>query len=740
MILCWVFAIGMGLFLPRMEIDSEVEALIPLDMPSRLNTDSIENLFGGSDNIVLLFEAEDVLRKETLSRVKSIEKALNKISDIENTLSLFSSKSIKGEDGMMIVDPAIKRIPKTDKQKQILRSELTNNELVYKVIVSSNFQYTAIIASLQKEVNDESILSAIQEVVDKFPGTEKVYLGGLVVVSQAISSDINRDLIFLLPMALALMILILWVSFRSFNGVFLPFSIVIMSIFVSMGLLPIFGWKLTIVSVLLPIMLIAIANNYGIHIYNRHLELERQDYRKLSGGEKIIALWKVLAKPVILTGATTIAGILGLLSHIIVPAKQVGVLAGIGIAWALIMSLLYIPAYLSAYKTSKKSTEKTIGLLEKGLNLIASQLIKHPKIILAAAFALVVFMVVGIFKLQVEGNTVKFFAKDHIVRKSSDLIDKHMGGSQTISIHYAGDIKDPQLLGRMLHVEEELKGSTGVGQVISIASIVKIMSKSILDPSDPGYNKIPESRNAVAQYFELYSFSGDPSDFEQLVDFSYENAQMIIRIRDPSSVQVLKIAKKIKSLTNDDPAVVRIGGIGLISAEMTDTLIRGQNRSLAFALTIVCLLIILIFRSWKAGALALVPLLFACILLFGLMGWLGIKLDAATALLSSIMIGVGVDYTIHYLWRHQQEIKSGKSTKEAIIHTLTTTGKGITFNAISVMIGFSALLFSNFNPIRFFGFLTTLSILTCLIGALFLIPAIILLTEPGFLGNKKSKQ
>ena len=733
---CWVIAIGMGLFLPKMEIDSEVEALVPHDMPSRLSTDSIENLFGGSDNIVVLFEADDILDEQTLKRIKSIEKGLKKIPAIESTISLFSSKSIKGEDGMMLVDPAVRRIPRTEKARRELKTDLSSNEMVYEVIVSPDFKYTAIITSLQKEVNNDSILSSVNEVINEFPGPETVYLGGMPVVSQAISNDISNDLIFLLPLALLLMVLILWVSFRSFNGVFLPFSIVIMSILVSMGLIPVMGWKLAIVSVLLPIMLIAIANNYGIHIYNRHLELDKK-HKGASGEEKILSLWKALAKPVILTGITTIAGILGLLSHIIIPARQVGFLAGCGIAWALIMSLIYIPAYLSGLKPSTKKQAVKSNYLEKALSYLANKLTLHPKEILITAIIVVVFLGIGILRLQVEGNTVNFFKKEHIVRKSSDLIDKHMGGSQTISIHYTGDIKDPALLKRMLHVEDELKEISGVGQAMSIASVVKTMSKSILDPDDPDYNAIPGSRDAVAQYFELYSFSGDPSDFEQLVDFNYENAQLIVRINNPSSQAVLGVVDEIRYLTKDDSSVAQIGGIGLITAEMTDKLIRGQNRSLSFALVVVTLLIILIFKSWKAGALALVPLLMACITLFGLMGWIGIKLDAATALLSSIMIGVGVDYTIHYLWRHQQEIKSGKSTREAVFQTLTTTGKGITFNALSVMIGFAALLFSSFNPIRFFGFLTSVSILTCLIGALFIIPSIILLTEPAFLGRKK---
>jgi len=740
LVICWVIAIGMGLFLPKMEIEPEVEALVPEEMDSRLNTDTIENIFGGSDNIVLLFEAESILNKSTLERIKSIDKGLGKIPEIENTISLFNSKSIKGEMGMMVVDPAIQRIPETEAGREDLRNDLISNDMVYNVIVSPDFRYTAIIGTLQKETNNDTVLTAVDRVLMENPGDEKVYLGGMPVISQAISGDITRDLRFLLPIALGLMIAILWLSFRSFNGVFLPFSIVVMSILVSMGLMPILGWKLAIVSVLLPVMLIAIANNYGIHIYNRFLEQEGRKDNPLPGPERISGLWKALARPVILTGLTTIAGILGLLSHIIIPARQVGVLASAGILWALIMSLIYIPAYLSGIEANGRNSGFKDGLMEKILNRSANIITRNPGYILLGAAILVVFMATGIFRLQVEGNIVNFFKKDHIVRESSNLIDEHMGGSQTISIHYSGDIKEPEVLSKMLEVENELKSTKGVGQVMSIAGVVKTMSRSILDPSDQYYDAIPGSRNAVAQYFELYSFSGDPADFEQLVDFNYENAQMIIRVNDPSSSTVLEVVDKINKLTKDDPNVKNIGGIGLITADMTNQLIRGQSRSLVFALAVVCLLIILIFRSWKAGALSLVPLLFACIVLFGSMGWLGIRLDSATALLSSIMIGVGVDYTIHYLWRHQQEAAKGETVKNAVFKTLTTTGRGITFNALSVMIGFAALLFSSFNPIRFFGFLTSISILTCLLGALVIIPCLIILRSPEFLGHRKSNK
>jgi predicted RND superfamily exporter protein len=150
----------------------------------------------------------------------------------------------------------------------------------------------------------------------------------------------------------------------------------------------------------------------------------------------------------------------------------------------------------------------------------------------------------------------------------------------------------------------------------------------------------------------------------------------------------------------------------------------------------VGLLLIIIFRSLAAGIFSSFPLALAIIILFGLMGYMGIKLDIATAMLSSIMIGVGIDYTIHYLWRYRDERLKGLDYSSAIISTLTTTGRGITFNAVSVMIGFSALFFSTFVPIRLFGFLIVVSIFSCLLGALVFVPALILVWKPKFLEPK----
>jgi preprotein translocase subunit SecF/outer membrane lipoprotein-sorting protein len=225
---------------------------------------------------------------------------------------------------------------------------------------------------------------------------------------------------------------------------------------------------------------------------------------------------------------------------------------------------------------------------------------------------------------------------------------------------------------------------------------------------------------------ELYNMNGDPEELEQLVDFNYEHAQLMIRINDANNEVVNEIIERLEVLSEGDPAVEAIGGYGYVRSELANKVLKGTYSSLGIALVIIFILLSIIFRSLKAGLLGIVPLSISVVVLFGLMGLFGIRLDVATALLSSVMIGVGVDYTIHFLWRYREERQLNRPATEAVITTISTTGRGITFNALSVIVGFVVLTISSFTPIRFFGVLVVVSILSCLIGALVILPALVL--------------
>jgi predicted RND superfamily exporter protein len=313
-------------------------------------------------------------------------------------------------------------------------------------------------------------------------------------------------------------------------------------------------------------------------------------------------------------------------------------------------------------------------------------------------------------------------------------VDKHFGGSGAISIVAKGNVKDPVLLRELDDLEKKLATLPEVGQTTSVAKVVRRMNRVLAD-DDPQPDRIPDSLEAVAQFFLLYSMAGEPEDFERLVDFDYQHALLTARINTTSTDAIARVTDFIENDLKSRPEGMFpvVGGFTDILSNLVDAVVFGQIISLLLSLVLVSLLVMALFRSVVAGLISIIPLGMAMALLFGLMGFLGIELNIATAMLSSIMIGVGVDYTIHFLWRYRVERRAGQEPASAVKTTLTTTGRGIVFNAFSVIIGFAVVLISNFMPVKFFGFLVVVSIGACLIGALGLLPALCLIFRPRFL-------
>jgi predicted RND superfamily exporter protein len=237
--------------------------------------------------------------------------------------------------------------------------------------------------------------------------------------------------------------------------------------------------------------------------------------------------------------------------------------------------------------------------------------------------------------------------------------------------------------------------------------------------------------------------SGEPEDFERLVDFNYEKTHLIARINNGSTPVVKNIVDKIDNIAESDTTIKAVGGYALVMAELAETILNGQVLSLLAAIGAIALLMMLLFRSFFAGILSAIPLSVSVLFGFGVMGLFGINLDIATAMITSIVIGAGVDYTIHFLWRFRDERREGRSHKDAVLHTITTTGRGIVFNAFSVVAGFAALFLSSMPPLRSFALLFSISILSCMVGAMVIVPSICLIIKPRFLeplSDNRSKE
>ena len=565
-----LLTIVLSFSLRNISIDPDLKNYFPKSMESMVATNLIEERFGNQDIIMIIFETNDIINRESLQRIKAVERQLKRTDGIRKTTSLFGSNRIYGQDGMMIVEPAVKRIPVTPEEVEEVKSNLRENDLVMNIVVADDFRSSAIVATLSEEAVEDSVFIAINGILKEIPGEEKVHFGGLPYLRQAMNKDIRRDALILVPAALLMMLIFLFLVFREPKGVILPFMVVILSSILALSLIPLIGWKFYLITVLVPIMLIAIANDYGIHMIARYQEMNASE-NNLSMKEISLAIAKNLWRPIVITGLTTVAGIAALLAHTLIPARQMAVVAGIGILAALFYSIVLLPAVLSLMKPSKPRPslqKRDFSKKRDILNSLAFYIVRHNRRIPVISVAITILLGLGVVFLKVDSNEENFFPEKHPVKQASKLINAKYGGSENLSVMFHGDMLDPELLKQIEQYEDELLKEPEIDLIMSFPDVVKEIAKALHDPGDQLYNAIPPSRAAVAQYMELYSMNGNPGDLDQIVDFSYEHAHMIIRINSVNNRDVNRIIAKIKNMTTGDENVAAIGGYGLSGASL----------------------------------------------------------------------------------------------------------------------------------------------------------------------------
>lgn len=725
-------------FIPNLEVDPDLEKYVPEHIGVKKHLRELDSIFGGNEMIMVMLEAEDVINHATLTRFELLSNEFDKLEGIEQVISPLDAQSIATQDGFIMMDPLFEILPESPADCESLKSKIAVNNMAKSFFSKDDFSVISMMLIMNISFSDDHLIDKIDSVLQVNPGSEEVLLGGLPYVRYSIGKNINKDLVVLLPIALILMVFILYASFKEKKGFLLPFSVVVMSLIFSFGVMALLGWQISLITVLLPIMLIAIANNYGIHMIARYQELSSGD-EKLSMVQICKQIYTDLKRPIIVTALTTIGGILGLLTHTMVPAAQIGVLAALGIGFALMASIWFLPALLSYFKpldSSKIARKKKYPLAEKWLERISRLVTTYPKRVVWTAAVLSIVGAAGIFFIKVDTNIEGYFLGRSKVARGIELINTKLGGSQYLSVLFTGEVLSPEVLNRMDVYEKELRKDPAVGNVSSPVTLLKELSKGFYEKEEEGYDEIPGTINEVYQSIEVFSMGGNEAAVEQFVDYYYENSRILVRLKDGSNEEGKRLMKKLEEMTKADPDVKFIAGPSLIKIELADMVVKGQIKSLALAMVVIFILLTIIFRSVGAGFLSALPLSVAILVLFGLMGFMGITLDIATALISSIMIGVGIDYTIHFLWRFKDERKKGFDHREAAYQTLITTGKGIVINALSVVVGFLALTLSSFEPLRFFGGLVVISITTCLICALVLIPSIVIIVKPRFLEPK----
>ena len=363
------------------------------------------------------------------------------------------------------------------------------------------------------------------------------------------------------------------------------------------------------------------------------------------------------------------------------------------------------------------------------VHILGRNILQRPKAVLFAGIIIVLISSLGIRYINVEVNLVNLFKPGNTIRESTLFLDREMAGSMNLMMKIDGDLKEPQILNQMVQIQKYLETIPTVNTTISIADVIREMHKTVMD-NDIEYQTIPDTRSKVNNLFTMYSMSGDPDDFESLVNYEYNTGLIIAMMHTVSTKDVVRIVDDIEDFLHAETAGlnIEVSGLMMFLKDFMNLVVQSSITSIFVSIGVILCIAWLFFRSWKFGILSVIPLTSAVILNFGLMGWFGVDLTHFTALLTSIIIGVGVDFAIHYVAEFRHYANNGLNEDAISRQVVDDVGYPILLDVFSNM-GFGALIFSSLIPIVHMGGLMVFAMLSTSFGALTILAAIMEMTK-----------
>jgi predicted RND superfamily exporter protein len=723
-VISFVLTIILASGVRNIRIEEDITAMVPKHLPSRQALNELEEIFGGSDVIMITIanEKETVFNQRTLAKTKALSDSIEALPGINRITSLTTAKLIEGQEWGLEITPFLEEVPQTPEDIESLKQNIFEDSTYVGKIISADGKYASIMAQVQEDADAFQLYEEINNLKDKIEGPEEIYLTGLPVIRTIVSNSIRTDIQRLIPFVMIVVIIILYLSFRTVSGTLLPLVSVLMSVGSMVGLMGHLHKYFMVVNNVMPAILIAVGSAYGIHVIAKYYEeLRYSEHKK----EALSATIKHVSTPVMMAGLTTMAGFISLITAPLPTLVEFGAFRAFGVFLSLLFSLTFIPAFLVLLPVPKRTTESAKqSFLDKLLGNLGSKILHYRRQVIVVFILLVVVFAFGIFKVNIEMNPITFFSEQNELRQADRVINQHLSGSINMNLLFTGDIESPEILQQMDQTQQFLERFPEVGSTISLATFVEKINR-VLHNDDPTYEVIPDSREAVAQELLLYSMSGSPTDFEQFVDNSYQNSQVIALLKNISTQRIAHITEETERFCQEELSggvQVKATGFSVFLKDLARLVITSQVRSIIISILLVFLIAWITYRTFRIGILATIPLLGAVIINFGLMGLFGIDLSIPTAVISSIIIGAGIDYSFHFISRYKFELEKSETT-HPVSRSIQTVGKPILYNALSVACGFLVLLTSGFLPIRFIGFLVALAMVVCAFGALTLLAA-----------------
>lgn len=771
--------------LPKLTLDLSTEGFFHKDDPALKTYEAFREQFGRDEMVIVALKPKAVFEKRFLEQLRALHEDLEaNTPHLEDITSLINARNTRGEKDALIVEDLFEKWPQNDADLEKIKQRALNNVMYKNMLISEDGRFTTIVIqtrnySIKEDAGDElddfaddaaidddfsasataepvksasasktyltdaensELIRAVENIVKKhsFEGTE-IYIAGSPVVTDFLKRTMMKDVKKFVKIIIITIAVFLFVMFRRITGVLMPLFVVAMSLVSTVGLMAAAGTPIKLPTQILPTFILAVGVGDSVHIlviffYHFNRNGNKRDAIAYALGHSGLA--------VLMTSLTTAGGLLSFSTAALAPIADLGKFAAVGVLLALVYTVLFLPALIAVAPLKPKRLEKSgkaaaKSFFDRLLNGVANVSIRHPLKTLMISGFIVITGAVGLSRIWVSHNPMKWLPVDNPARVANEMIDAEMRGTTSLEVIVdtgkENGLYDPDLLNRLEEsaaaFENYESDKVYAGKAWTITTILKETNQALHANNADFYN-VPQDKNLIAQEFFLFENSGS-EDLEDVTDSSFSKARFTIKVPFIDAIAYTSFFKTVEQhFENTFPdATVELTGMVKLFMGVVANAIYSMATSYGYAIIIITILMVVLIGKVRIGLLSMIPNLSPIIVMIGIMGWAGIPLDLFSMLVGSIAIGLAVDDTIHFMHNFRRYFEEHADAAEAVRLTLLTTGRAMLVTTIVLSIGFFTFMFASMTNLFNFGLLTGLTILLALLSDYFIAPALMIVVN-----------
>ncbi len=765
--------ISFGYFSKEFKLDASSDTLLIEGDPDLQYLREITERYGAKEFLVLTYTPKEPLtNNNSINNLLSLKYKLQSLGWVHSVITVLDIPLLNNSDKPLnerlnnFVTLKDDGIDKERGFKEILNSPVFRN-----FVISEDGKTTGIIVNLKKDKilnklkekkeienykeklkkqNHNNIVE-IREIIKNYNRDADIFLGGIPMIADDMMTFIKNDIVVFGVGVLLFIIATLWFVFRKLIWIVVPISSCFFSVFIMTGLLGILNWKVTVISSNFIALMLILTMAMNIHMSTRFLQLRK----KFPNSNNFEILNKTTSKmywPILYTVLTTICAFLSLVFSEIKPIIDFGWMMTLGLITSFMITFTLLPTLLSFI--SNKNVEIKDQKESKVTSILGDIAIGNKNIIFSTTIIIIFLSLYGISKLEVENSFINYFNKKTEIYKGMKLIDDKLGGTTPLdiivkfgdknqsTINDEDDFEDwgddddqnserywftKDKIDKIDEIHDYLDSLPAVGKVLSFASIIEVATQlnnnKPLGTLEMGvlYTKIPDTikKEIIDPYISI-------KDNEARISLRVKDSLPDLRRND----LIKQINFDLQNKLNLKKEEFKLAGVLILFNNLLQSLFKSQILTLGFVMIGIFSMFLILFRNLKISFLGVVPNFIAAFFILGIIGIMGIPLDMMTITIAAITIGIAVDNSIHYIYRFKEEYSELKDYKKTIKRCHSTVGVAILNTSITIVFGFSILIFSNFIPTIYFGIFTGIAMLLAMISVLTLLPSLILVTKP----------